>query len=142
MANYDVESDKHPWYRKMISFWNPTLVRPATKEEALLPGGKKRPRSLRSLGLASLESVVYLWYVPVSSIQEVFSFHSKLIFGSNSNLYTALCIYEAARFQVSVTCHFVFIFYLSQQNGGEKETTHSRDRSGDRSLRRAVLDAC
>ena len=37
MANYDVELNKHPWYRKMcvcvcvFFFWHPMLVRPAMK---------------------------------------------------------------------------------------------------------------
>ena len=34
MANYDVESHRHPWYRKMFLFfyfWHPMLVRPAMK---------------------------------------------------------------------------------------------------------------
>ena len=35
-------------------FWRPTYARTTRYEEAFLPKGKKRPRSLRSLGLASL----------------------------------------------------------------------------------------
>ena len=37
-----------------FSFWHPTHARTTRYEEAFLPEGKKRPRSLRSLGLASL----------------------------------------------------------------------------------------
>ena len=42
-------------YRKLFRFyfWHPMLVRPAMKN-IFSPEGKKRPRSLRSLGLASL----------------------------------------------------------------------------------------
>ena len=47
---------KHPWYRKnvFIFLFLAPYARTTRYEEAFLPEGKKRPRSLRSLGLASL----------------------------------------------------------------------------------------
>ena len=50
------QTNKHPWYRKMFGFVFLTAyyARMTRYEEAFLPKGKKRPRSLRSLGLASL----------------------------------------------------------------------------------------
>ena len=44
------------WYRKSFyfHFWHPTHARTTRYEEAFLLEGKKRPRSLRSLGLALL----------------------------------------------------------------------------------------
>ena len=58
MANYDVESHI-PGTEKcffFFFFWHPTHARTTRYEEAFLPEGKKRPRSLRPLGLASLLS--------------------------------------------------------------------------------------
>ena len=51
MANYDVESHIH---NNVLFFIFGTLARTTRYEEAFLLEGKKRPRSLRSLGLASL----------------------------------------------------------------------------------------
>ena len=38
----------------IFHFWHPTHTRTTRYEEAFLPEGKRRDRSLRSLGLASL----------------------------------------------------------------------------------------
>ena len=58
MANYDVELNKHPWYRKIILILIfGTLRSYDPLGRGSLPKGKKRPRSLRSLGLASLLKV-------------------------------------------------------------------------------------
>ena len=55
MTNYDVESHRHGTEKCFTSyFWHPTYARTTRYEDAFLPEGKKRPRSLRSLGLASL----------------------------------------------------------------------------------------
>ena len=49
------QTNKHLWYRKMFCFLFLAPYACTTRyEEAFLPEGKKRPRSLRSLGLASL----------------------------------------------------------------------------------------
>ena len=49
------ESHTHTWYRKMFCFlFLAPCARTTRYEEAFLPKGKKRPRSLGSLGLASL----------------------------------------------------------------------------------------
>ena len=59
-----VEYGRPKWPLKMLNdtekkcfdflFWHPIYARTTRYEEAFLPKGKKRPRSLRSLGLASL----------------------------------------------------------------------------------------
>ena len=46
---------KYAWYRKMLCFlFLAPYARTTRYKEAFLPKGKKRPRSLRSIGLASL----------------------------------------------------------------------------------------
>ena len=65
-------TDRHLWYRIMFGFlFLAPYARTTRYEEAFLPEGKKRPPSLRSLGLASLQ------YVPLH-----FSVYSRLLMKS------------------------------------------------------------
>ena len=48
-------TNRHPWYRILFGFlFLAPYTRTTRYEEAFLPEGKKHPRSLRSLGFASL----------------------------------------------------------------------------------------
>ena len=49
-------TNRHPWYRIMFRFFIFLAPYACTTryEEAFLPKGRRRPRSLRSIGLASL----------------------------------------------------------------------------------------
>ena len=57
MANYDVELNTQ---KNVLFVFLAPYGRTTRYEEAFLPEGKKRPRSLRSLGLASLSLLILL----------------------------------------------------------------------------------
>ena len=61
MAIYDVELNKHTYIQKNVLFlFLAPYARTTRYEEFFLPEGKKRPRSPRSLGLASLSPFVFI----------------------------------------------------------------------------------
>ena len=78
VANYDVESHRHGAEKCFIFyFWQPTHARTTRYEEAFLPEGKKRPRSLRSLGLASLKSSSRVQFSPSAHTRRDFFSHKN-----------------------------------------------------------------